>query len=84
MGVTEGTFESVSTGPGEVAEAATEGDFDGVGAGSLSPTAGLTGESFAVVADELLVEVKSRFGTGTGAGDSSAEVADGTLVEPKS
>ena len=80
MGATEGTLESVKAGPGEVAETATECDVDGGGAGWLSPTAGLTGESFAVVVDGLL---KSRFGTGPGAGDS-AEVADGKLLEPKS
>jgi hypothetical protein len=77
--VTEGTFESVSTGPGEVAETATDGDVDEVGAGVLSPTAGLTDESFAVVVD---VELKSWVETGTG--DFPLEVVDGTVAEPKS
>ena len=72
----EGTFESVSIGPGEATT--TEGAVDRIGAGSLLPTAGLMGESFVEVADGI--ELKSWVGTG----ESSAEVADGMVVEPKS
>ena len=62
-----------------MAERATEGD--GFGAGVLSPTAGLTDDSFSEVVD---VELKFKSWFGTGTGDSSLEVVDGTLVEPKS
>jgi hypothetical protein len=69
----ESTFESVSIGSGEVT--ATEGAVDRIGAGSLLSTAGLIGESFVEVVDGI--ELKSWVGTG----ESSAEVADGMVVE---
>ncbi len=78
--MTEGNLESVSTGPGDMT--ATEGAVDGIGAGSLPPTAGLIGESFAEVVDGMAVEPKSW--VGTGAGESFAEVVDKVVVEPKS
>ena len=76
--MTEGAF--VSTGPED--GKATEGAVDGIGAGSLLPTVGLIGGSFAEVVDGTGIELKSW--AGVGAGGSPLEVADGMVVEPKS